>query len=291
MFQGSIVALVTPMLIGGEIDYVSLAKLVDFHLENNTDGLVILGTTGESPTVTADEHRQMISSVLKQVAGRMPVISGVGTNSTELTIRNAQADTELGVDALLIATPYYNKPTQEGLYQHYKSIAEAVDNKLILYNVPGRSVVDMLPVTVARLAEIENIIGIKETVDVARTQQLRALLPADFAIYCGDDPSNLDMLQAGAQGLISVTANVAPQLLHEMCLAYQVGDLATAEQIHQQLMPLHNDLFIESNPIPVKFALAQMGLINCGIRLPLTWLSDAQHQVVLTALKAAQIGE
>lgn len=289
MFKGSMVALATPMNSDSSIDYPALEILVDFHLNNQTDGLVILGTTGESATVLENEHSDIIKRVIAQVAGQIPIISGVGTNCTETTIARAQIDTKLGVDALLIVTPYYNKPTQEGLYNHYKKVSQLVDNNVILYNAPGRTAVDLLPETVARLAELDNIIGIKETVSLERVKQLRQVLPSVFEIYCGDDANNLPMLEAGAQGLISVTGNVAPKLLHDMCHAYFEGDRAMAQKIHQQLMPLHKNLFIESNPMPVKFVLAEMGLINYGIRLPLTWLSDKHHSAVREAMQAAKI--
>ncbi len=291
MYFGSMVALVTPMQSTGDIDYKSLSRLVKFQLDNQSDGLVILGTTGESATVSSKEHQKIVSQVVAEVAGQVPVISGVGTNCTAITIEHAKSDTLLGVDALLIATPYYNKPTQQGLYQHYKNISEQVDNKLILYNVPGRTAVDLLPDTIVELAQIDNIIGIKETVSVARTQQLRQVVPDDFDIYCGDDENNMAMLQAGAQGLISVTANVAPLLLHQMVRAVQNNDIATADMIHQQLMLLHKNLFIESNPIPVKYAVSEMGLMNPGIRLPLTWLTVAHQPKIKAAMQAAQIGE
>lgn len=291
MFSGSMVALITPMQQDGRVDYQALSDLVQFHLDNQTDGLVILGTTGESPTINAEEHAQIVSAVIKQVAGKIPVISGVGTNCTAKTISNAQADAQLGVDGLLIAAPYYNKPTQEGLYQHYKNIAQHVDKPIILYNHLGRTAVDILPETVARLAGIDNIIGIKETLSVERVHQLRQLLATEFEIYCGDDSNNLAMLENGAQGIISVTANLAPKFLHDMCKFQQAGKRTEAEQIHQQLAVLHQQLCIETNPIPVKWALAEMGLINPGIRLPLTWLSESSQIVVKQALADAKIGE
>lgn len=291
MFKNTMVAIVTPMHDDGAIDYTSLEKLVSYHLENQIDGIVVLGTTGESPTVTAEERHKVVSQVVRQVSGRVPVISGVGTNATASTIATAQADEKLGIDGFLVVTPYYNKPPQEGLFQHYKKVAEAVDKPVILYNVPGRTGVDLQPVTVARLAEIDNIIGLKETVSVERIRQLRAVVPADFALYCGEDAVNLEMLQAGAQGLISVTANITPQLLHNMCQAHNVGDDALAQSIHQRLMPLHKNLFIEANPIPVKWLLAKMGLINYGIRLPLTKLAATHEAAVMAAWEAATTGD
>jgi 4-hydroxy-tetrahydrodipicolinate synthase len=291
MFKGSMVALVTPMLENGSLDMDSLKNLVGFHIENQTDGLVILGTTGEAPTITHDEHKAIVKFVVKQVAGKIPVISGVGSNSTQQTIMNAQADVKLGIDGLLISTPYYNKPTQDGLYQHYNSIAQAVDKPIILYNVPSRTAVDLLPETVAKLAELSNIIAIKETVSIDRVQQLRAVLTDEFKIYSGDDLSNLEMLLAGANGLISVTANVAPQLLHQMYQNVMQNEIQQAQAIHDKLTPLHCDLFIESNPIPIKYALMKLGLINKGIRLPLTWLSAPHQKLLDTALCAASIGE
>lgn len=290
-FSGSMVALVTPMLEDGSVDTDALDILLNFHLENHTDGLVVLGTTGEAATITADEHQAILRFVLDKVSGQIPVISGVGSNSTQQTILNAQADCRLGVDALLIATPYYNKPTQSGLYQHYKNVEQVVDKPIILYNVPGRTAVDLYPDTVAQLAELDNIIGIKETLSVERVRQLRDVVPAEFEIYCGDDENNLPMLQAGANGLISVTANVAPKALSQMVAYLASGELDQASKIHQQLMPLHKNLFIESNPIPVKYVLNKMGLIKSGIRLPLTWLSMKYHADVDNAMQAAGIGE
>lgn len=284
------VALATPMNEEGGIDYSSLEKLVTFHLDNETDGIVILGTTGESPTISADEHNKMVTQVVAQVAGQIPVISGVGTNNTATTLLNAQMDTKHGVDGLLVVTPYYNKPTQEGLYQHYKKIAQAIDNKIILYNVPGRTGVDLQPETVVELSTLKNIVGIKETVNIARVKALRLILPKAFEIYCGDDENNLPYLEAGAQGLISVTANIAPKLLHDMCKAHEQGNGVEAQAIHNQLMPVHKNLFIESNPIPVKFALAELGLINRGIRLPLTWLAEKHQTAVRDAMKNAKLG-
>lgn len=285
----SMVALVTPMHPNGDLDYKALEKLVEFQLENQTDGLIILGTTGESPTIDSEEHTEVVQRVIAQVARQVPVISGVGSNSTKKTIERAKLDTQLGVDGLLIVTPYYNKPTQEGLYQHFKAISQAVDNKIILYNAPGRTAVDLLPETVARLATLSNIVAIKDCVSPERVRALRAVLTEHFLIYCGEDECNFEFLEAGAQGFISVTANLAAKQLHEMSHAFMQGDKGKAEAIHRQLMPLHKNLFIQTNPIPVKFVLHELGLINHGIRLPLTWLDETYQAKVRTAIQEAKI--
>ncbi len=288
-FTGSFVALITPMQADGAVDFPALDRLVDFHLANQTDGIVVLGTTGEAPTITKAEFPVVISHVLKRVNKKIPVIAGAGKNATAETVHLAQEVSQLGVDGLLIVTPYYNRPTQEGLYQHYMKIAEAVDLPQILYNVPGRTGCDLLPATVARLTKaMPHIIGIKEVVSVERVKQLVEQC-GDIAIYCGDDPNNLPYLQAGACGLISVTANVAPKALHDMCAACFAGDLKQAEKIHQQLGLLNKDLFIESSPAPTKWVLQQMGLIENNLRLPLVPLSDRSQAAVREAMQVAEI--
>jgi 4-hydroxy-tetrahydrodipicolinate synthase len=288
MIRGSIVALVTPMEENGALDTASLNKLIDFHIQEGTDAIVAMGTTGESATLDEAEHCEVIRRVVDRIAGRIPVIAGTGANSTTEAIALTQRAKDLGADACLLVTPYYNKPTQEGLYRHYKSIAEAVDIPQILYNVPGRTACDMLPETVARLAAIENIAGIKDaTGKIERGRKIRALCGEGFAIYSGDDATACELCLQGADGDISVTCNVAPRLMHEMCAAAMAGRRDEAEAIDARLAVLHKQLFVESNPIPVKWALYDMGLIKKGIRLPLTWLADEYHSVVHDALQRA----
>ena len=289
-FQGSMVAMATPMSVSGEVDYASLAVLVDFHLEQGSDALVPVGTTGESATLSVDEHHEVIRRVVEQVDGRIPVIAGTGANATDEAIELTRNAHEAGADACLLVTPYYNKPTQEGLYQHYRAIAEAVPIPQILYNVPGRTACDMLPETVARLAGVEAIIGIKEaTGDLERIQSLRELCGEAFTIISGDDETSMDTLLNGGRGVITVTGNVAPRLMHEMCQAALAGDAETARSCNQKLERLHRDLFIESNPIPVKWCLHRMGLIPEGIRLPLTPLSETYHENLNAAMRAAEV--
>lgn len=292
MITGSIVALVTPMKDSGEIDWVGLDKVVDFHLENGTDSIVAVGTTGESATLNCEEHCAVIKRVVKRVNGRIPVIAGTGANSTAEAIQLTREAKGAGVDACLLVTPYYNKPTQEGLYQHYKAIAEAVDIAQILYNVPGRTACDMLTSTVLRLAEIPNIVGIKEaTGDLERAKDLIKKAPEGFAIYSGDDPTAIEMIIAGGQGNISVTANVAPAEMAEMCKLGLQGKADEARALQTRLMPLHTKLFVEANPIPVKWAMHEMGLMDLGIRLPLTVLSDEFHSVVRQALVDSNVSK
>ncbi|MGI9281781.1 MAG: 4-hydroxy-tetrahydrodipicolinate synthase [Endozoicomonas sp.] len=290
MITGSLVALATPMQDDGELDWERLQKLVEFHIKEGTDGIVAVGTTGESATLTVQEHCEVIKRVVEQVNGRVPVIAGTGGNSTqEAVLLTAEAKT-LGADACLLVTPYYNKPTQEGLYLHFKTIADAVAIPQILYNVPGRTAVDMLPETVARLAGHENIVGIKEATGILeRGTQIRELCGEDFAIYSGDDATGMELMLQGANGVISVTNNLAPRAMHEMCVAALQGDRATAETINAKLDELHQKLFLEANPIPVKWALAQMGLMGEGIRLPLTPLSEGYRPVLREALKQADL--
>jgi 4-hydroxy-tetrahydrodipicolinate synthase len=290
MFHGSMVALVTPMHEDGSLDYDSLDRLVEFHIENQTDAIVAVGTTGESATLDEEEHCQTIARVVKKAAKRVPVIAGTGSNSTSEAINLTRCAMEAGADACLLVTPYYNKPTQEGLYLHYKRIAEAVPVPQILYNVPGRTVCDMLPETVARLAEISNIVGIKEaTGNVQRGKEIIDKCGNKLDVYSGDDATALELMLLGGKGDISVTANVAPKAMHDMCAAALRGERAEAEKINQTLMALHKDLFLEANPIPVKWALHEMGLIGDGIRLPLTHLSDKYHDQVRQALKQANL--
>jgi 4-hydroxy-tetrahydrodipicolinate synthase len=286
MIEGSIVALVTPMEQDGALDVESLNRLIEFHIEQGTDGIVAVGTTGESATLDEAEHCEVIRLVVDRVAGRIPVIAGTGANSTAEAIHLTRRARELGADACLLVTPYYNKPTQEGLFLHHKAIAEAVDIPQILYNVPGRTACDMLPATVARLAEIPNVIGIKEaTGKLERAEEIIRLCGPDFLLYSGDDATAREFCLLGGHGVISVTANVAPKLMHEMCAAARAGDRAAAEAIDAKLAALHRDLFIESNPIPVKWAVHEMGLIKSGIRLPLTWLSEGCRDIVRNAMR------
>lgn len=290
MFSGSMVALVTPMRADGSVDSGCLRKLVDFHIDNGTDAIVAVGTTGESATLNVDEHCEVIRIVVEQVNKRVPVIAGTGANCTAEAIELTQKAKDLGVDGALLVTPYYNKPTQEGLYQHYKLIAETVDIPQILYNVPGRTACDLLPETVARLAKIDNIVGIKEaTGELDRVSQIKQSCGDDFELYTGEDANTVEFISLGGVGVISVTANVAPKAMHEMCQAALNGDKEQADAINQSLALLHKDLFVEANPIPVKWCLTEMGLIPEGIRLPMTLLSEQYHQQLREALKAASL--
>ena len=290
MIQGSIVALVTPMTEDGAVDEVSLKKLIEFHIEQGTDALVAVGTTGESATLDEDEHCQVIKLTVDTVAGRIPVIAGTGANCTREAIQLTQRAKQAGADACLLVTPYYNKPTQEGLYLHYKAIAEAVDIPQILYNVPGRTACDMLPETVGRLAKINNIVGVKEaTGKLERVKQIRNLVGDDFAIYTGDDATSREFCLLGGNGSITVSGNVAPKLVHQMLMAAINGNAELAAEIDVKLTGLHNDLFIQSNPIPVKWAVAEMGLMGKGIRLPLTWLSPECEATVRQAMQQAGV--
>ncbi|MFD1261354.1 4-hydroxy-tetrahydrodipicolinate synthase [Entomomonas asaccharolytica] len=293
MITGSIVALVTPMDRAGNIDWDCLNRLVDFHLEEGTHAIVAVGTSGESPTLEFDsEHLEVIRRVIKRVNGRIPVIAGTGANSTREAIAWTKAAKEVGADACLLVVPYYNKPTQEGLYQHFKAIAEAVDIPQILYNVPGRTVCDMQAETVVRLSQIPNIVGIKDaTGDIERGRALLKQVSKDFAVYSGDDAIALDLIVAGGKGNISVTANVAPRAMSELCIAALAGDIVKAQEIDASLAELNKALFVEANPIPVKWALHEMGLIPEGIRLPLTVLSERYHEQVRHAMRQAGILE
>ncbi len=290
MIQGSIVALVTPMTENGSIDKDSLKKLVEFHIDQGTDSIVAVGTTGESATLDEDEHCDFIGSVVDYAGGRIPIIAGTGANSTTEAIELTNRAKEVGANACLLVTPYYNKPTQEGLYLHFKAVAEAVDIPQILYNVPGRTACDMLPETVARLSVIDNIIGIKEaTGKLERVKKLRDLCGETFALYTGDDATSCEFCLLGGNGTITVTGNVAPRLVHEMITAAIDGDRETALAIDAKLTGLHKQLFIQSNPIPVKWALMEMGLIQKGIRLPLTWLTEDCYDVVRSAMRQAEL--
>jgi 4-hydroxy-tetrahydrodipicolinate synthase len=290
MFHGSMVALVTPMHDDGSLDFEALARLVELHVENRTDAIVAVGTTGESATLDMDEHCHVLRRVVEFARGRIPVIAGTGANSTTEAIELTQCALDAGADAALLVTPYYNKPTQEGLYRHYRKIAEAVAIPQILYNVPGRTACDMLPATVERLSHISNIVGIKEaTGNLQRGKEILERCDGRLDLYSGDDATAAELILMGAKGDISVTANVAPRAMHDMCAAALEGDRATAEAINRKLMGLHKNLFCESNPIPVKWALARMGLIGRGIRLPLTELSEPCHGVVLDAMKQAEV--
>ena len=290
MLQGSLVAIVTPMFEDGRLDIPSLNALIDYHISQGTDGIVIVGTTGESPTVDFEEHCLLIKTAVSQVNGRVPVIAGTGANSTKEAILLTQKAKELGANACLLVAPYYNKPTQDGLYQHFKAVADAVDIPQILYNVPSRTGCDITNDTVLRLALHQNIIGIKDaTGGLERGTDLLIRAPDDFAVYSGDDATAMPLMLLGAKGVISVTANVAPKLMHEMCQAAFAGDIMAARQINTKLFALHQKLFVEANPIPVKWLLQQMGLIKTGIRLPLVNLSAQYHDVLRLAARAAQI--
>ncbi len=290
MFQGSLVALITPMRDDGSVDFDSLQKLVEFHIDNGTNAIIAMGTTGESATLSQQEHCEVIKQVVDFSNKKVPIIAGTGANSTTEAIELTQCALQAGADACLLVTPYYNKPTQQGLYLHYKAVAEAVAIPQILYNVPGRTAVDMLPATVKRLSSISNIIGIKEaTGDMARIKTLISECPDDFYVWSGDDATALDAIFLGAKGDISVTANVAPKLMQEMCFAALQGNRETAIEINKRLIPLHEKLFVEANPIPVKWALMEMAMIPTGIRLPLTLLSSEFHETVRSALKSADV--
>ncbi|WP_218421717.1 4-hydroxy-tetrahydrodipicolinate synthase [Stutzerimonas stutzeri] len=286
MIAGSMVALVTPMDAQGGLDWDSLSKLVDFHLQEGTNAIVAVGTTGESATLSVAEHIEVIRRVVDQVNGRIPVIAGTGANSTSEAVELTENAKTAGADACLLVTPYYNKPTQEGLYLHFKHIAEAVAIPQILYNVPGRTVCDMLPDTVERLSKVPNIIGIKEaTGDLKRGREVLDRVSKDFLVYSGDDPTAVELMLMGGKGNISVTANVAPRAMSELCAAAMAGDAETARAINERLMPLHRALFLEANPIPVKWALHEMGLMGNGIRLPLTWLSQSYQELLRQAMR------
>ena len=287
---GSIVALATPMQTDGSVDYPALRKLIDWHIQEGTDCICVVGTTGESPTVNVEEHCEIIRVSVEQARGRVPIMAGCGANSTAEAIELARFAKGVGAQCQLQVVPYYNRPTQEGLYQHFKAIAEAVDLPTVLYNVPGRTVADMQHDTVLRLAQVPGIVGIKEaTGNIERAQWLIRDVPAHFSVYSGDDPTAVALMLCGGKGNVSVTANIAPRLMHELCVAALSGNIQRAMEIQFQLMPVHKHLFVEANPIPLKWAMARMGLCGPTLRLPLTPLS-AQHQpTVEAALKASQL--
>ena len=288
MIKGSIVAIVTPMFEDGSLDRDSLRKLIDWHIAEGTDGIVIVGTTGESATVSPEEHAELIKIAVEHAAGRIPVIAGAGGNSTTEAISLTRHAKDVGADATLQVVPYYNRPTQEGMYRHFKAIAEAVDLPVILYNVPGRTVADMSNETVARLAPIDNIVGIKDaTGNIGRGIELLRMVDKSFAVYSGDDPTAVALMLCGGHGNISVTANVAPRLMHELCVAALAGDARRAMEIQFQLMPVHKNLFVEANPIPVKWAMARMGLCGGTMRLPMTPLTSSNEAVVESALRTS----
>jgi 4-hydroxy-tetrahydrodipicolinate synthase len=283
---GSLVALVTPMHPDGRLDHAAYRRLIDWHIAEGTDGLVVVGTSGESPTVTVDEHVELIRLAVAQAAGRISIIAGTGGNSTSEAIELARAARQAGAQASLSVVPYYNKPTQEGLYQHFRTIAEAVDLPIILYNVPGRTVADLSNDTVLRLAQVPGIVGIKDATGyIGRGSWLLRQAPPSFAVYSGDDPTAAALMLLGGRGNISVTANVVPRLMHELCAAALAGDVMRVRQLHNRTLPLHRNLFVEANPIPVKWALARMGRIEAGIRLPLVPLSAAGQAAVEAALR------
>ncbi len=290
MVTGSIVAIVTPMQDDGQLDLVRFKSLIDWHIREGTDGIVVVGTTGESPTVNFDEHKALIRLAVEHAAGRIPIIAGTGANSTPEAIELSESAKKAGASASLSVVPYYNKPTQEGLYQHFRAIAERVDIPQIVYNVPGRTVADLANDTTLRLAQIPNIIGIKDaTGNIERGTDLVRRAPKDFAIYSGDDATGLALMLLGGKGVISVTSNVAPRLMREMCRAALAGDVVTARRLNEKLLPLHQKLFVEANPIPVKWAVAQLGLIGNGLRLPMTPLSPQFYETVRDAMREADL--
>ena len=285
---GSIVALVTPMQEDGSVDYDGLRSLIDWHIAEGTDCIGVVGTTGESPTVSVDEHCEIIRVSVLHAAGRVPIMAGAGANSTREAIELTRFSKEVGADCTLQVVPYYNRPSQEGIYQHFKAIAEAVDLPVVLYNVPGRTVADMLPETALRLAQVPGVVGIKEaTGNIERAAQLIKQAPAGFSIYSGDDGSAVALMLLGGQGNVSVTANVAPRLMHEMCMAAIGGDLALARQIHLRLLGLHKQLFCEPSPAPTKWAMSRLGRCRPAVRLPITPLTAAGQALVDGALREA----
>ena len=288
MIKGSLVAVVTPMHEDGTLDLDAYRRLIDWHIAEGTNAIVSVGTTGESPTVTPEEHGELIRVAVETAKGRVPVIAGTGGNSTSEAIELTEHARKVGADATLQVVPYYNKPTQEGLYQHFRTIAERVDLPMILYNVPGRTVADLGTETTLRLAHVPGIVGLKDaTSDMGRAAEVLKKAPPTFALYSGNDDTALALMFLGGHGVISVTANIAPRLMSEMCRAVLAGDFAAARAINNRLLPVHFKLFVEPNPIPVKWALAKMGRIQNGIRLPLVPLSDANEPVVLGAMKEA----
>jgi len=290
MITGSLVAIVTPMHEDGSLDLESFRKLIDWHVAEGTDGIVVVGTTGESPTVDFDEHKELIRVAVEHAKGRIPIVAGTGGNSTAEAIELTESAKHAGATACLSVVPYYNKPTQEGLYRHFRAVAEKVGLPMILYNVPGRTVADLQNDTVLRLAQVPSIIGIKDaTANIERGSDLVKRAPRDFAIYSGEDSTALALILMGGHGVISVTANVAPKAMHQMCAAALVGDVKKAREINLRILPLHQRLFLEANPIPVKWALAEMGMMAGGLRLPMTPLSEKFHQPVREALHEAGV--
>ena len=290
MIKGSIVAIVTPMHADGSLDFPGLRKLIDWHIDEGTDSIVIVGTTGESATVSVEENCELIQVAVEHTRGRIPIIAGTGSNATADAITMTAYAKSVGADAALSVVPYYNRPSQEGIYQHFKAIAEAVDLPIILYNVPGRTVADMSNDTIVRLSGIDNIVGLKDaTGNIARGIDLLARVPASFAVYSGDDPTAIALMFCGGAGNISVTANVAPRAMHELCVAAMNGEIAKAVEINNKLIALHQKLFIEPNPMPTKWALMEMGLIPAGIRLPMVPLADQYHETVRAALRESGV--
>lgn len=290
MIQGSIVAIVTPMHADGSLDLPGLRKLIDWHIAEGTDGIVIVGTTGESPTVTVQEHCELIKVAVEHTAKRIPIIAGTGGNATAEAIELTRYAKEVGADASLQVVPYYNRPTQEGMYRHFRKIAESVDLPVILYNVPGRTVADMSNETMLRLAQVPGVVGVKDaTGNIGRNTDLLRLAPPSFAVYSGDDPTAIALMLCGGKGNISVTANVAPRAMHELCVAAMAGNAAEAVRINNLLLPLHNKLFVEPNPVPVKWAMAEMGLMEHGLRLPLAPLGEEWHETVRAALRESGV--
>ena len=290
MFRGSLVALVTPFDDDNRVDYAALKSLVDFHVAEGSDGLVIAGTTGESATLATDEHVELIGRAVEIADGRLPIIAGTGSNSTAQTVNLSTAVSDTGIDAYLVVVPYYNKPVQEGLYRHFSAIADAVDKPVILYNVPGRTVADLLPETVGRLAEHGNIVAIKEaTGDIQRLRDIQAVVPSDFGLLSGDDFTVLPFIEQGGHGVVTVSGNVVPAQMAELCRLASAGEHEAAKAIDDRLQPLNAALFAESNPIPVKWAVGRMGLIGPGIRLPLTEFSEQYHGQMVSAMSGAGV--
>jgi 4-hydroxy-tetrahydrodipicolinate synthase len=290
VLKGSLVALVTPFDDHNRVDYAALKRLIDFHVAEGSDGLVIAGTTGESATLATDEHIELIGRAVEMSAGRLPIIAGTGSNSTAQTVGLSVAVRDTGIDGYLVVVPYYNKPVQEGMYRHFSAIADAVEKPVILYNVPGRTVADLLPETVARLAKHENIVAIKEaTGDIGRLRDIQALVPADFGLFSGDDFTVLPFIEQGGHGVITVSGNVVPAQMAELCRLASAGEHDAAKAIDDRLQPLNKALFVESNPIPVKWAVSKMGMIRPNIRLPLTEFSEQYHEQMLSAMSGAGV--
>jgi 4-hydroxy-tetrahydrodipicolinate synthase len=291
MLRGSLVAIVTPMTAEGSLDFPAWDRLLDFHLREGTDGIVIAGTTGESPSLSIEETEALTRRAVERCAGRVKLIVGAATNETAGTVARTRVLSRLGVDAVMLVTPYYNKPPQEGLFRHFSAAADASDVPVVLYNVPNRTAVDLLPATVGRLARHPRIVALKDaSASLVRLRELQSACPRDFSLLSGDDATAIDWMLAGAHGVISVTANAAPGRVHEACAAALAGDIAAARAIDADLAPLHKNLFVEANPIPVKWAVARMGLIGGALRLPLVELPPAQHELVLGSMRAAGIG-